>query len=402
MLSPSARRLIWINGLFALANGLSGLFTNVYLWRLKPGVTTPAFFNLFQMITIMIVMPAMGAVVKRKGAVPINVAAMTLYSGFYLTLLVLQEQAANYLAFLGIFLGAALGCYALATHTLAYDLTDGSNREAYYNRNGLFTAGAGLLAPLVAGWTVSSFPGLAGYRLIFIISAIFFATAAVMGLSLHALRPTPSPYRLRSVLPGAHPGWRRQLGGYFIMGMRDGVFSFSVSLLVFLATGGERSLGNFAFVTSVVGLASFWVAGRYMTPANRSRLFPLGAVLMGLATAVVALGATWQVMLLHGLLNALSTPLWQTAWNALGFDVIRQASGHQDLRVEMIGAREIPLNLGRITSLLLVLNFAPTSGAGGVTFLRLLLALLGLVFPVTWALVRKSSRGAGAPDRATA
>ncbi|HYF95379.1 MAG TPA: MFS transporter [Symbiobacteriaceae bacterium] len=388
MLSSSARRLIWINGLWALANGLSGLFTNLYLWRLRPGVATPAYYNLWMFLTIMVAMPALGAVAKRRGAALVNAGGMALYAGFYLTLLLLRDHAANYLELLGVFYGLALGCYALATHLLAYDLTDQSNRELYYNRNGLVSSLSGLLAPLTAGWVVSSFAGFAGYRTIFVASFVLFAGAALLGAGLRTPR-SGEAYRLRAVVPGTHPGWHRLLGAYAILGMRDGVFSFAVSLLVYLATGGERSVGNFAFITAAVGMGAFWLAGRLITPASRHRLFPVGALLMGLATGIVALGPTWGVMLAFGLLQAVALPFWQTPYVTTAFDVIKMASGDQDLRTEMIAAREIPLNLGRILSLFLVLRFAPSEGS--TTALQILLGCLGFTFPAAWLLFSRAA-----------
>jgi hypothetical protein len=79
-------------------------------------------------------------------------------------------------------------------------------------------------------------------------------------------------------------------------------------------------------------------------------------------------------------------PFWQTAYVATGFDIIKQASGDRDLRVEMIAAREIPLNLGRMATLVLVLQFAPADGS--TTGLQMLLAGLGLIFPLAWLLFR--------------
>ncbi|HWI60808.1 MAG TPA: MFS transporter [Symbiobacteriaceae bacterium] len=388
MLNSSLRRLVWVNGLWALANGLSGLFTNVYLWRLRPGVTTPAYYNLWVYLAILIAMPLLGGVAKRRGAALINAAGMLLYAGFYLCLLLLQDQAANYLSGLGIFYGLALSCYALGTHVLAYDMTQDGNREFYYNRNGLITSLGGLLAPLAAGWVVSSFPEFAGYRIIFISSFVLFVAAALVGMSLRTPR-AGSAYRLFAVVPGSHPGWHRLLVAYTLMGMRDGVFSFAVSLLVYLATGGERSVGNFAFVTAAVGMGAFWLSGRIMTPATRSKLFPVGALLMAVATGIIGLGPTWHVMLAFGLLSAIATPFWQTAYASTAFDVIKQASGQQDLRIEMIAAREIPLNLGRLASLLLVLRLAPSDGS--TAGLQVLLGCLGLSFPVAWFLFRRAA-----------
>jgi YQGE family putative transporter len=379
-----AQRLLWANGLFALANGLSGLFTNVYLWRLKPGMATPAYYNLFIMLTVLVAMPLLGWLVKRYGAVVANVLGTSLYAGFYLALILLRERAAEHLVELGIFMGWALSAYALAGHVLVYDTTEPESREGFLNRNGLVGSVAGLIAPLVAGQIVSRLPELTGYRVIFVTSFLLFAGSAWVSLGLSSRRP-PSPYRLGEVLPGSHPGWRRLLLAYGIIGLREGIFSFAVSLLVYLATGGEQSVGNFAFLTAGAGLAAFWLAGRFMTPANRDRLFPVGAVLMGLATGVLGLGATWGVMLAHGLMGALANPVWSTAFNANSFDVIREASGARDLRVEMIAAREVPLNAGRVLSLLLFLQAAPHLTG---TRLQALLALLGLVFPIAYLIVR--------------
>jgi hypothetical protein len=113
---------------------------------------------------------------------------------------------------------------------------------------------------------VSSLPGLAGYRVIFIVSFGLFALAAALGIGLHSVRPS-TPYQIFAVLPGQHRGWQKLLLGYAVIGLRDGIFTFAVNLLVFLATGGERSVGNFAFLTSVVGMGAFWAAGRFMPPA---------------------------------------------------------------------------------------------------------------------------------------
>jgi YQGE family putative transporter len=390
MLNAAARRLLWVNGLFALANSLSGLFTNVYLWRLRPGLLTPVQYNLFVMLTLLVVMPPLGAVVKRRGAVLVSAAGTGLYALFYLLLLVLKEQAAFHLAGLGILMGLAVGFWALAGHVLVYDVTEPGTREAFYNRNGLWGSLAGLLAPLVAGWLMGGLPGLLGYRVVFVVSFLLFAASAWLSLGLSSRRK-PAPYAIGAVLPGRDAGWHWLLGSYFILGLRDGLFSFVVSLLVFLATGGEQRVGNFTFLTSAVGLAAFWLAGRYMTTANRDRLFFAGGLLLGAASGLLALGVSWPIMLAHGLLNAVANPLWSSAFGAVSFDVIKRAGDGRDLRIEMIAAREIPLNLGRVITLTLVMNASPVLNDIGT--LQTLLALLGLAFPAAWWCMHRAGKG---------
>ena len=379
-------RLLLANGLFALASGLSGLFTNVYLWRLRPGFATPAYYNLFIMLTVLLVMPGVGWLVKRQGAAVVNAIGTSLYACFYLSLLLLQDQAALHLMPLGILMGLALSTYALAGHVLVYDNTRPETRERFLSHNGLVSSIAGLAAPLCSGWTVSALPGLAGYRVIFTCSFVLFAASAWVAFGLYR-RGQSAPYRIWRVFPGRHAGWRRMLVAYGFTGARDGIFNFAVNLLVFLATGGERSLGNYAFLTAAAGLAAYWLSGRYLRPENRRTTLPLGALGMAAATGVLALGPTWGVMLAYGLLSAVANPVWSTAWSATAFDAIREVSeGEGDLRIEMMAAKEIPLNLGRVTALSLFLVWAPHIDSTGQ--LQILLALLGLVFPVAWLIVR--------------
>lgn len=388
MLDLAARRLLWVNGLFALANGMSGLFTNVYLWRLRPGVATLAQYNLWMMLAVLVTIPSLGALVKRRGAAVICVLGNGLYALFYLGLLLLQEQAAWHLAALGIFMGVALSANALAGHVLVYDLTRDDHRDLYYNRNGLNASLAGLLAPLVAGWLVASIPGLAGYRIIFVLSFLLFGASTWLALRLGARRP-PAPYRLWQALSAPHRGWRRLLLSYAVVGLRDGIFSFAVTLLVYLAAShGEAGLGNFTFLTSGVGLAAYWVAARLMTPANRGRFWIWGALVMAAANGVLGFGVSFPLMLTYGLLIAVATPLWSTAFSAVAFATIKEASGEQDLRIEMICAREIPLNLGRVITLAVFLWLVPPGAAGNTGLLQLLVPFLGLVFPLAWLIAR--------------
>jgi YQGE family putative transporter len=382
-----------MNGLFGLAGGLSGLFTNVYLFRLRPGITTPAIFTLWQMATLLVVLPALGALVKRKGAAIVNVLGCGLYAAFYLTLLLLQERAVDHLVFLGIFMGAGVSAIALAGHVLAYDVSDETNREHFYNRNGLNGSIIGLIVPLASGWLVSSFPGLTGYRIIFIASVILFAGSAYLGLGLQT-NHQPAPYRLLDVIPGRGRAWHKMLVAYLLMGLRDGLYAFGISLLVYLsASNGEAGLGNFTFLTSLIGLGAFWLVGRLMTPANRERFFPVGAILMMAACLILGLGGNWWVMLAYGLMINLAVPVWSTAFSVASFDVIG-AVGGEAYRIEMIAAREIPLNLGRVISIGLFLAFTPE----GTGLLSMLLAVSGVVFPLAWLCVRRSSAAAGSVE----
>lgn len=387
-LSQAARRLLWAQGFFSLANALSGVFTGVYLWRLRPGVETLAQYNFWVFFTVMVGMPALGGLAKRWGAAYALVAGNSLYAFFYLILLLLKDQAGNYLAPLGLLMGLALSFYATSDHVLAYDLTADTQRERYYSLRGLATTIATLVAPVTSGWLVASFAGTAGYTLIFGFSFLFFTLSAYLGLGLRYQRP-PAPYQIRRVLPGPDPRWHRVLLAFGLYGLRDGIFGFIINLLVFLSAGSERGLGNYTFLTSLLGLGAFYLAGRVMKPANRPFTFFLGALLMAAAPLFLLLGVTWWTMLLFGAVVALANPLWSTALGAVNLRAISEVSRGEDLRVEFICAREVPLGFGRLAGILLFLWLARSGGGQSTVFLQSLLPVLGLAFFVVWLLLRR-------------
>ncbi|MCG0238368.1 MAG: hypothetical protein L6E13_03660 [Firmicutes bacterium] len=387
MIPSAMRRLVAVGGLFALANGLSGLFTGVYLFRLRPGLETPATYALWQFLALLAAAPALGWLIKTRGAVLTYQIGTGLHAGFYLALLLLRERAALHLEALGAWMGLALGAWAMASHVLVYDVIPEEKRELYFNQSGLVTSLATLVTPLLAGWMLSALPGLTGYRVIFVLSFVLFAASAALSLGLTPSRP-PAPFRLGAVLPGRDPDWRRLLLAHSVLGLRDGITSFAINLLVYLTTGGEARVGQFTFLTGALGLASYWVASRLMHPGNREKSFRLGAVGMAAATGVLAFGVSWPVLLAYGVLQAVVNPVWLTSFSTASFSIIRRAMGSEDLRVEMIAAREIPLNLGRVVALLGFLALVRGAGEGQVLFLRWLLPFLGLPFPLAWLLMR--------------
>nr|PZN44401.1 MAG: hypothetical protein DIU70_02540 [Bacillota bacterium] len=379
--------MVAVGGLFALANGLSGLFTGVYLFRLRPGLETPATYALWQFLALLAASPALGWLIKNRGAVLTYQIGIALHAGFYLALLFLQEEAALHLEALGAWMGLALGAWAMAGHVLVYDVIPEEKRELYFNQSGLVNSLAALVTPLLAGWTLTALPGLTGYRVIFVVSFVLFAASAALSLGLSPMRP-PAPFRIGAVLPGRDPGWRRLLLAHGVLGLRDGITSFAINLLVYLTTGGEDRVGEFTFLTGALGLVSYWVAGRLMHPGNREQSFRLGAVGMAVATGVLAFGVSWPVLLTYGLLQAALSPIWLTSFSTASFSIIRRATGPEDLRVEMIAAREMPLNLGRVVALLGFLALVRGAGEEQVLLLRWLLPCLGLPFPLAWLLMR--------------
>ncbi|MCL4514082.1 MAG: MFS transporter [Firmicutes bacterium] len=381
VLSREARWLLYVQGLFNLGNGLAGLFVNIYLWKLHPQMRIIALYNLFVFSTVLLAFPVWGWLAKKKNSILCLILGMMFYSIFYLAILALKEKVINYLFVFGMLMGAAISSTALAYHVLTYDTTDNKNRDLFYGLNGLIGSLIGMAAPLFSGWVIVAFKEMMGYRVIFLISTSLLVFSGVASLVL-AMPAPRQDYRFFKVLATKNRDWRRIMAAMGILGLRDGIFVFIVNLLVFINTRSELSLGGYSFLTSTLGLLSFYIVGKNLQPEKRIVYSFVGAIMLALATFVLAFSRTIQGILVFGVINAVFNPLWSIPSSSLSFQAIGNDPDSSVLRLEYIVVREIPLNLGRISSLAIFLVLEERMGSEEL--IRGILLVLGLVFLAAW------------------
>ena len=126
-LNYNAKIFLLINGLFTVANGLSGTFVNIYLWKSKNDLGNIGLFNFFNYLFIPIAFMVGGWLTKRKSATFSLRVGILFHGFFYFLILATGHNSANYVIQLGCVLGIAAGFYWVAFHTLSFDLTSRYN-----------------------------------------------------------------------------------------------------------------------------------------------------------------------------------------------------------------------------------------------------------------------------------
>lgn len=74
-------------------------------------------------------------------------------------------------------------------------------------------------------------------------------------------------------------------------GIREGLFAFLISLLIYVATGDELSLGGYLTASSVVALIAYFIVGRFIRINWRDESILIGAAMLG----IVVLPLIWGV-----------------------------------------------------------------------------------------------------------
>ncbi|WP_336245452.1 MULTISPECIES: MFS transporter [Paenibacillus] len=385
---PQAILLLSVHGLFILSSALSGTFLNVYLWKSRQDYTMLGWFTIAQQVALGLTFWAAGKWVKehnKMNALRLGIAVSGL---FYLCVLWAGRDAVHYIWPLGLLFGVSLGLFWLAFNVVYFEVSSAENRDWFNGWIGLLGSITGIIGPWLAGWIITMMHGDQGYRFIFTVSMVIFAVTVVLSFFLRK-RPVQSGYHWLEGLSRLKEGgvWKYAVFGLAVQGIREGVFSFLITLLVFVATDQESKLGQFALITSAVSLVSYWACGKWFKPKFRKTGMLVGSVLMLLVILPLLFAVNYTTLLVLGIGTSLFIPLYMMPAISASFDLMGVNQENVEKRVELVVLRELSLTIGRITGLLvfiLVLSFRQDT-----LTVTLLLLFLGASPIGSWLFIRK-------------
>lgn len=380
--------LLAVQGLFVCANALSGTFVNVYLWKMSNDFALIGWFTFSHQVALGLTFWLAGKWVKEHNKMHSLRLGIFISACFYLFVLLLGNQAHYYVWALGIVQGIAAGLFWLAFNVVYFEATEPDNRDKFNGWAGLLGAMAGMLAPWLSGLLITRMADTSGYRLIFSISLGVFLVGVLVSLFLKKRKVDGRYEWLHSIhrLRDKQSPWRRISPGLMMQGIREGVFMFVIGLLVYIATGNEMKLGNYALVTSGVSLIAFYLAGKWLRPHRRSAAMLIGAVLITAVIVPFFWKVNYMTLLLFGIGVSLFFPLYIIPMTSTVFDYIGHDEDSAAHRVEYVVLREESLNLGRMIGTLLFIIVVSISKKPIV--LNSFLLIIGSMPIVSWLFMK--------------
>lgn len=395
-LNGQAALLLAVNGLFAIANALSGTYVNVYLWKAKNDFVMIGWFALVQQLTMGLTFWLAGKWVKehnKMNSLRLGVAVSAL---FYLLVLWLGKLAVFYVLPLGIVQGMAFGFFWLAFNVVYFEVTGPESRDKFNGWAGLLGSFAGILAPWASGWLITRLGDGAGYRVIFTVSLGIYIIGVVASFFLkkRKVRGQYEWFHAIAQLKEQGSAWRAVVPALAMQGVREGVFGFMIGLMVYIATKNEMKLGNFSLITSAVALLSYWAIGKLLKLRYRKIAMLIGTVAM----TVVILPFFWRVdystLLIFGIGTSLFIPLFTIPMTSSVFDLIGQNEQSAKERVEYIVLRELGLTIGRVVGSLAFIIVIAQSKAPLV--INVLMLCIGSAPIFGWMMIRGYLNGKAA------
>ncbi|WP_139904936.1 MFS transporter [Clostridium thermarum] len=354
-LGKDAVIFIFVQALFTLSTALSATFVNVYMWRLTSDVKYIVFQNILSSITIVLMFISAGFISRKSGITSCIRLGILFNLLFYIAILLLREKTSDYIVYLGVLSGGAVGFYYYGINTLIYHYTNSSNRPYYFGVSGALAAIMSTIAPVISGYIIVSKEKLQGYYVVFFISFILFLAAVLLSYCLTQIKEFGEYKVVKILLSKKDKAWKKLMAAKFLMGFRDGSFGLLLGLLVYMIFQNELNMGKLTTVTSILSIGATYIIGRFLNKKNQKKIFRIGALIIFCSTLILVIWSNFIGVVANSLLNALFTCLWTIPFNSIIYELIDKTSQGKGNVGDYMSALEVPVVFGRVISLLIFL-----------------------------------------------
>lgn len=348
--------LLIIGGLYSLSVALSNTFVNIYLWKQSGEYWDLGLYNLAVVVMQPITFILAGRWAKKIDRVIVFRIGVIFLALFYLTVLLVGTNASKLLLLLGGLLGVGYGFYWLAYNVLTFEITEPETRDFFNGFLGILSSVGGMIGPFAAGFIISKMEKFIGYSIVFGISLGLFSLAVFLSFFIKR-RPAKGKYYFVRIWKERKQNinWHLITNAHFFQGFREGTFAFIISVFVFISTGSELSLGTFGLINSGVSFISYYLVSRMIKKDMRKKAILLGGIILYLSIFVIVFEPTYTKLLIYAGVIAVAYPLLLVPYMSMTYDVIGTAWKAAEMRIEYIVVKEIFLNSGRVSSIIIFL-----------------------------------------------
>src|SRR3989441_5456954 len=295
--------MVLVHGAYTAANLLAGMFLSIFLWRSSHDLTPIAIYSGLSALMIPVAFIANGVLWRGIGAG----ASIRLGLGgngiVYLVVLLLGNQAPQWVAALGLLKGLAEGFYWSGFHLVSYDTTCDRDRDRYF---GVQATASWLLTaalPPAAGAIIVGGTHIAGtdrgYQMVFALSTVVLMAAMVLAGQLPSAARQRLSLRRVATLARRNPDWRWVTRARLADGFTGSLVGLVLTILMFLVLKNEQQVGNFNGLMGLLGVGISLALATFMRPQHRIACALVGGALLVLSTFLL--------------------PLYLTAWAIVGF-----------------------------------------------------------------------------------
>ena len=385
-------KLLLVHTCFLVFTGLPGVFLNTFLLGRSDDPNVALYYNGMFFFCGAVFMLLAAFAYRRLGAGVSMVIGISCYLLLYLLLILLGDRAADYFLLMGLLSGMADGFYWISYGSLLSSYTDLANRDSGLSVISIAGAVVNLVVPLLSGALISKIGGTKGYVTVFLLA---FAVAVATGIgALFLPRPprdkTPIRYGEAVRLIRRDKRLSASLAGQALKGVREGVFTFILSVLLYQLVKNELLIGFNTFLSAAASILCYWLMNRFLRAGSRVRWMWLAVLVLSGCNLLTALWLAPGSIVLYSVINAFFAGFVVNSAYGIYLDALQVVPGASARRPELIACNECALTAGRLTGIAVMAAVNLLSGGDPVWQCVGLLALTLSQFAAA-ALCRRSS-----------
>lgn len=379
----NTKKFIFTHFNFLLFTTIPGVFINTFFFRQNGSIATVAIYNAICVFGSALVMQISSQISLKKSPVFVVRIGVLTYNVFYVSLLLLQKNAVEFMPLLAIMNAIASGFYWQGYNELMKICTSEDNFDRTISMMGLANAVVTLVIPIISGLLITNIGGKLGYSIVFALSFIFsiyttYLSTRIEKAKIHGKSNLKIVYK--HILTD-----RKSLEVYsaeMFRGIRNMAFPLFLSIIFFKFVSNEALLGVNSMLCGFAAMFSYIIAAKIVNQNNRLK-FIISASLISLVVSIPLFrGINTMAVFLLAIFNSVIATYIDNTSVAVFYSTFKETRSDINFS-QIMAAREIFFGAGRVIGYVLLILLS------GSTFNMAMLVLIFNVSPIiTWVLFR--------------
>lgn len=349
--------MVLITSLWALANTLSAVFVNVYLYTYTGSLVVMTIYCFVRIAQFPMFFTLGGKWAQRNGyAYPLSAGVIVTMVALLYVLFMNDRFAlnSNLVYISALLVGIGEGFFWLSVNSLHQVVSSPETRSRYLADIGIFNNICNIIAPVISTFILNnSATDNDGYITIFKFVLVIYVIIVIGAFQVSAkgVQKEFSVKKCMGIIKDSK--WRRIMIMTFLYGMRDALILTLAGLLVYNATNGSGGLySKLLILFALITIGSYYFFSKRLKGKNMYLYFYTGAVIMALSTIVLVMVPNIYGAIFYGITNGVASPMYCNPYQIIAMDVINEYS-NENLTGRVI-AKEIYLSIGRCTGMLCI------------------------------------------------
>ena len=338
-------------------SNMYGVFINTFLLKATGDFNVALKYNMIVFFALACVMILSVFLIRRKSVIVSIKLGLILYCLIYLSIIIFEEHMAGYYPLIALIFSAAGGFCVLPYGVLISEFTNDKNRDMAIGYLSMWTGIAALSMPAIAGILISMFNNFNGYRIMFVAALMITLYTFYLATKIEAIAPLEKKSHFGTVIKYFFK-YRVERYMYLastLSAIRDGVFRFILSLILYQFIKDEAIVGINAFVCGIAAVIASWAYSKIVKSNNRFKCMTISLSILLVGSVMMLFSTSAFTIVLFGILSSLSNIFIVTPQDNYTYLMLQEVKRTHDKRPEYQTIKEFFLATGRNVGILLTL-----------------------------------------------